>query len=289
MGKSVSRLKRSVLELLEKDLEFRYAVAGYLGLSELMKRMDSLEENMVKLLENQNKLWEEVKSLREGQNKLWEEIRDLREGQEKLWENQSRIWEEVRSLRENQEKLWENQSKLWEEVKALREGQNKLWEGQNKLWEGQNRLWEGQSKLWEEVRNIRITLNRVAVTLDRLTISVEEEALSYIRYRLREKLGIEVDLDRLFIDAREINIYGVVGDLCVIGEAAVRLGVGLVDELKEKIDIIREKRPELLKPKIIKVIYTDYATPDALEYARREKVWVLKWSGDLTPMVIEEI
>ncbi|MEM0079061.1 MAG: hypothetical protein QW118_02385 [Nitrososphaerota archaeon] len=282
MGKSVSRLKRSVLELLEKDLEFRYAVAGYLGLSELMKRMDSLEENMVKLLENQNKLWEEVKGLREGQNKLWEEIRDLREGQEKLWENQSRIWEEVRSLRENQEKLWENQSKLWEEVKALREGQNKLWEGQN-------RLWEGQSKLWEEVRNIRITLNRVAVTLDRLTISVEEEALSYIRYRLREKLGIEVDLDRLFIDAREINIYGVVGDLCVIGEAAVRLGVGLVDELKEKIDLIREKRPELLKPKIIKVIYTDYATPDALEYARREKVWVLKWSGDLTPMVIEEI
>ncbi|MEM2015953.1 MAG: hypothetical protein QXY32_05640 [Nitrososphaerota archaeon] len=254
MGKSVSRLKRSVLELLEKDLEFRYAVAGYLGLSELMKRMDSLEENMVKLLENQNKLWEEVKSLREGQNKLWEEIRDLREGQEKLWENQSRIWEEVRSLRENQEKLWEN-----------------------------------QSKLWEEVRNIRITLNRVAVTLDRLTISVEEEALSYIRYRLREKLGIEVDLDRLFIDAREINIYGVVGDLCVIGEAAVRLGVGLVDELKEKIDLIREKKPELLKPKIIKVIYTDYATPDALEYARREKVWVLKWSGDLTPMVIEEI
>lgn len=250
----MSRLKRSVLELLEKDLEFRYAVAGYLGLSELMKRMDSLEENMVKLLENQNKLWEEVKSLREGQNKLWEEIRDLREGQEKLWENQSRIWEEVRSLRENQEKLWEN-----------------------------------QSKLWEEVRNIRITLNRVAVTLDRLTISVEEEALSYIRYRLREKLGIEVDLDRLFIDAREINIYGVVGDLCVIGEAAVRLGVGLVDELKEKIDLIREKKPELLKPKIIKVIYTDYATPDALEYARREKVWVLKWSGDLTPMVIEEI
>jgi len=262
----VSRLKRSVLELLEKDLEFRYAVAGYLGLSELMKRMDSLEENMVKLLENQSKLWEE-----------------------KVWEGQNRLWEEVRSLRENQEKLWENQSKLWEEVKALREGQNRLWEGQNKLWEGQNRLWEGQSKLWEEVRNIRITLNRVAVTLDRLTISVEEEALSYIRYRLREKLGIEVDLDRLFIDAREINIYGVVGDLCVIGEAAVRLGVGLVDELKEKIDLIREKRPELLKPKIIKVIYTDYATPDALEYARREKVWVLKWSGDLTPMVIEEI
>ncbi|MGB9729514.1 MAG: hypothetical protein ACPL1B_06535, partial [Thermoprotei archaeon] len=169
----------------------------------------------------------------------------------------------------------------WEEVKSLREGQNKLWENQNKLWENQN-------KLWEELRDVRVTLNRVAVTLDRLTISVEEEALSHIRYRLRERLGVDVELKRLFIDAKEINIYGVVGDLCVVGEATIRLGTGLIDELKGKVKLIKEKRPELLKPKLIKVIYTDYATPDAIEYAKKEKVWILKWSGDLTPITTEE-
>ncbi len=220
MGKSVSRLKRSVLELLEKDLEFRYAVAGYLGLSELMKRMDSLEENMVKLLENQSKLWEEVKGLREGQNKLWEEIRDLREGQNKLWE-------EVRDLRSS-------------------------------------------------VRSLGITVDRLATTVERLTISIEEEAMSIIRYRVREELGLDIPLDRIFIDSREINIYGSVGDLCIIGEATVRLGVGLLDELLKKIEFVKSKKPELIKPKIIKVIYTDYATPEALEYAKKNNVWVLK-------------
>jgi len=51
----VSKLKDEFLELLDKDREFRYTVAGYLGLSEVLKRLDRLEE---------------------GQNKLWEEVRD---------------------------------------------------------------------------------------------------------------------------------------------------------------------------------------------------------------------
>ncbi len=87
-----AELKRLFLELLDKDEEFRYAVAGRIGLSEILKRLDKLEENQVRLWENQNKLWE-------GQNRLWEEVRLLREGQNKLWEGQNRLWEEVKSIR----------------------------------------------------------------------------------------------------------------------------------------------------------------------------------------------
>jgi predicted nuclease with TOPRIM domain len=135
------RLRRQFLKLLDEDKEFRYTVAGYLGLGEILRRLDSIEENI---------------------RKIWEEIRGLREGQEKLWEGQNRLWEEVKALREGQEKLWDGQNKLWEEVKQLREGQNKLWEevkalreGQEKLWDGQNKLWEGQNRLWEEVKALR--------------------------------------------------------------------------------------------------------------------------------------
>jgi uncharacterized protein YoxC len=135
------RLRRQFLKLLDEDKEFRYTVAGYLGLGEILKRLDSIEENI---------------------RKIWEEIRGPREGQEKLWEAQNRLWEEVKALREGQEKLWDGQNKLWEEVKQLREGQNKLWEevkalreGQEKLWDGQNKLWEGQNRLWEEVKALR--------------------------------------------------------------------------------------------------------------------------------------
>lgn len=156
------RLKKQFIKLLDEDKEFRYTVAGYLGLGEILKRLDSIEENI-------RKIWEEITRLREGQNKLWEEVKALREGQEKLWDEQKKLWEEVKALREGQEKLWEGQNKLWEEVKALREEQEKLWEGQSKLWEevkalreGQERLWEevkllreGQNKLWEEVKALR--------------------------------------------------------------------------------------------------------------------------------------
>ncbi|MEM1965876.1 MAG: hypothetical protein QXH12_07155 [Candidatus Caldarchaeum sp.] len=273
-------LKRELLRLLDEDEEFRYAVAGRIGILEILKRLDRLEEGQNKLWESNNRLWEEVRSLREGQEKLWE-------SQNKLWEGQNKLWEEVRSLREGQEKLWEGQEKLWEEVRSLRESQNKLWEGQEKLWEEVRSLREGQNRLWEEVRDMRVTLNRVAVTLDRLTISVEEEALSFIRHRLKTDMGIDVKLERVFIDSREINIYGCSEDVCVVGEAAVRLGARLVDELLNKVAMLKTIRPDLLRPRLIKVIYADYVTPEALDHARENGVWVLKWSGDLTPLKIE--
>ncbi|MCC6029543.1 MAG: hypothetical protein LM591_05350 [Candidatus Korarchaeum sp.] len=211
MARATSRLKKEMLDLLERDLEFRYAVAGYLGISEILKRLDSLEEN--------------------------------------------------------QNKLWEGQNKLWEEVKALREGQNKL---------------------WEEVREMRITISRMSATLERLTLTVEEEARSMIKHRIKQDLKVDIELSSIFIDSKEVNIYGATEDLCVIGEATVRLGVNLVYELLDEIELIRSKRPDLLRKRIIKVIYTDYAVPEAVEAARNNNIWVMRWEKDLTPLKIEE-
>jgi hypothetical protein len=72
-------LKREFLELLDKDLKFRYAIAGYLGLSEVLKRLDSIAEEQVRIREEQTKIWVEVKNLREGQNRLLEELAKLRQ------------------------------------------------------------------------------------------------------------------------------------------------------------------------------------------------------------------
>lgn len=94
----MNKLKEDFLKLLDKDIEFRYAVAGYLGLSEILKRLDKLEEGQNKLFEGQNKLFE-------GQKRIWENIEKLWENQNKLWENQNRLWEEIRELRKNYERL----------------------------------------------------------------------------------------------------------------------------------------------------------------------------------------
>jgi SPX domain protein involved in polyphosphate accumulation len=64
------KLKKEFIELLEKDKEFRYTVAGYLGLSEILKRLDRLEEGQNRLWEGQAKLWEEVKLLRVNYDRM---------------------------------------------------------------------------------------------------------------------------------------------------------------------------------------------------------------------------
>jgi len=62
------KLKREFIELLERDKEFRYTVAGYLGLSEVLKRLDKLEEGQIRL-------WEEVRQLRVDYNRLVKYVR----------------------------------------------------------------------------------------------------------------------------------------------------------------------------------------------------------------------
>ena len=44
-------LKKEILELLKRDEEFRYAVAGLIGLEEILKRLDRHEELIAKILE----------------------------------------------------------------------------------------------------------------------------------------------------------------------------------------------------------------------------------------------
>ncbi|MGC9010325.1 MAG: hypothetical protein ACP5I7_06920, partial [Sulfolobales archaeon] len=69
----------------------------------------------------------------------------------------------------------------------------------------------------------------------------------------------------------------------------VRAGVNLIDELERKIEFIKRNKPELLRKKLIKVIYVDYATPSAIERGKEKGVWILKATGDLTPRIIHEI
>lgn len=69
------KLKREFIELLERDKEFRYIVAGYLGLSEVLKRLDKLEEGQIRLWKEVRKMWKEVRQLRVDYNRLGKYVR----------------------------------------------------------------------------------------------------------------------------------------------------------------------------------------------------------------------
>ena len=191
-------LKKEFLELLEKDLEFRYTVAGYLGLSEILRRLDKIAEEQVRLREEQVRLMEEQIKLREDFNKI-----------------------------------------------LLR------------------------------IERIEDRLSRVERTLEKLTIDVEDEAKSVLKVKLRE-LGISLELTSLILPGLEINIYGASDDVCVIGEATVRAGTKLVDELIEKIEKLKTNYPNLLRKKVILVIYTSLPMIELIEKSKEKGIWLLK-------------
>ncbi|HDM92191.1 MAG TPA: DUF3782 domain-containing protein [Candidatus Korarchaeota archaeon] len=70
--------KRKVLDLLKKDEEFRYAVAGLLGLEEILRRLDAHQAEMARLREDMVKGFErhdaEIAELRREMARLREDM-----------------------------------------------------------------------------------------------------------------------------------------------------------------------------------------------------------------------
>jgi len=124
-------LKEEFIDLLEKDREFRYAVAGLIGLREILERLDKHEEEPIRLREDLNRL-------REVMNKGFEahrsEIKKLREDLNRLREDMYKgfelHWTEIQKLREDMNKSFEAHCN---EIKRLREDMNKGFEAINRL------------------------------------------------------------------------------------------------------------------------------------------------------------
>ena len=226
-------LKREFLELLEKDLEFRYAVAGYLGLSEVLKRLDTIAE----------------------------EQKNLRMEQVNLREEQTKIWSEIVTIKEEQKNLREEQTKIWSEIAALKEEQVKLREDFNRM--------------LALIDRMDTRLSRVERTLEKLTIDVEDEAKSFLKHRLRE-LGISVESTSPTLPDLELNIYGASEEVCIIGEATVRAGVNVLEELMNKLEKLKRIYPDRLRRKTILVIYASLPTAELIEEAKKRRIWLLK-------------
>jgi len=197
-------MKSRILRLLKEDEEFRYAVAGLIGLEEILKRLDRHEE--------------ELKKLREDMMKGFER-HDI-------------------------------------ELERLRGDFNRAFNAMDRR------------------------LSRVERTLEKLTLDVEDKARSIVRHRLREELGLDVELGPLILPDLELNVYGAAGDVCVVGEPSVRAGVGVLRDLMDRLEALRDKYPDRLRPKIIPVVYTSLAMPELVEEAMRRNVWVLKATQD---------
>jgi hypothetical protein len=94
-------------------------------------------------------------------------------------------------------------------------------------------------------------------------------------------MGYELKVVPLILPEVEVDIYGATGDLRVVGEARVRASSRALDELNEKVVLLKRISPDKLRPRLLKVIYASQPMPDLIERAEEEGVWVLKATGDV--------
>jgi len=230
----LAELKKKFLELLEEDKEFRYTVAGYLGLSEIMKRLDAIEREQLELRKEQARMREDFKNMQETIEQILETL-------------------------ESHTKMLESHTKMLESHARILEHHTRILESHGKR------------------------LSRIERTLEKLTLDIEDEARSIVSHRLKQ-MGLDIKVDRLQLPELELNIYGASDDVCVLGEASVRANLPLLEELKRKYEKLKATRPDLLRKRVILVIYTSLAMPELVEVAEKEGIWVLKATGDIVPL-----
>ena len=109
-------LKAKVLELLREDVEFRYAVAGMLGLDEILRRLEKHDEKFEELLKRLDRHEAELVRLRE----------DMVAGFKRHDEELERHAQEIAKLREDFNKMLGVVTQMQEELRRLRESYDRL-------------------------------------------------------------------------------------------------------------------------------------------------------------------
>ncbi|MEM0463910.1 MAG: hypothetical protein QXS00_02970 [Pyrobaculum sp.] len=104
--------KRRFLKALEEDQEFRYAVAGLLGLGEVLNELRRLREDFNKYVEKSERRWRQNERRWKENEKRWKEWFDtwkkFLEDYEKRWQENERRWEEAYKRFDNIERRLSN-------------------------------------------------------------------------------------------------------------------------------------------------------------------------------------
>jgi hypothetical protein len=178
-------LKSEILELLDKDKEFRYAIAGYLGLWEILKKFDDLVEGQRRLVEEQVRLAKEQSKLREDFGKLVEE--------------QVRLAKEQSKLREDFGKLVEEQVRLAKEQSKLREDFGQMYAQFSKRFEEHDRKF---NEVALELRSLRREVGGIGETLG---ILVEDYTLEKFEGELRRRGLVLEEIRSMEIEGMEVD------------------------------------------------------------------------------------
>ncbi len=277
MQSNKEELKKTLLDLLLEDKEFRHAVAGAIGYKEILDRFARVEEEIRDLRKDMDtrflKLEERVAKLEEDMNKRFLDMEERFNArflklEEMIAENQAR--NEERFL-----KLEERIVKVEEEIRDLRRD----------MQEGFKRHDQEFALIRKDIRDLRKDMKEIKTYIQRTSITLEEEARDVIQHRLKGR-GISITISRLELADIEVDIYGVDTDLCIIGEVKTRATPNTIEEVDKEIEELCSKYPSYLRRKVIKAIYAMQVAEEAVKEAERRGIWVVTASRDLTPLIV---
>ncbi len=154
MQSNKEELKKTLLDLLLEDKEFRHAVAGAIGYKELLDRFARVEERMAKNQANANRRFvrieKEIRDLREEMNKLRQ---DMLEGFRRHDEEFARVWQSIEKLRQDMLEGFrrhdEEFARVWQSIEKLRQD---MQEGFRRHDEELKRHWESIEKLRQDMQ-----------------------------------------------------------------------------------------------------------------------------------------
>ncbi|MEM4700082.1 MAG: DUF3782 domain-containing protein [Candidatus Nezhaarchaeales archaeon] len=252
-------VRKAVIELLERDREFRYAVAGAIGVLEVLHRLDRSEAELVRLREDMNRLREDF-NRRAGEDSrrfaaIEAELAKLREDM-------------AAGFRRHEEEI----AKVWSELAKLREDMAAGFKRHDELLE----------RHWREIVRLREDMNRGFALLERHVsalgarwgLMAEEAFREGLRGLLSRELGLSIERWRAFDESgrvfgypSEVEVDVAIKDgRVVLIEAASHVRASDVYQLKRKAELYAERagrRPDRL------LIVTPYIDEGALEASKR--------------------
>ncbi|MFP3291284.1 MAG: hypothetical protein RXO30_02335 [Thermoproteus sp.] len=220
------------LKALEEDEEFRLAVAGLLGLREVLDELRRLREDFHKFVQMEEERWRENEKRWEENWKRWEE-------NARQWQENWRRWEENEKRWQENWRRWEENAKRWEENQRRWEENWKRWEENTRRWEENERRWQENDKRWErafeEFRWIRSALTQIQ---EALGVSLEFYTAQWIREWLAAKgftCNPIVHAALLIDGIKEVDVF--CPDPLVVAE--VKSAVPTVDEADRALEQLR--------------------------------------------------
>ena len=239
--------------MLREDEEFRYAVAGIIGLEEIIKRLEKHDEKFNEILERLDRHEEELKKLRED---MIQGFRRHDEIMEKHAQEITRLREDMNKLREDMILGFRRHDEILErhekEIIKLREDMNK---------------------------GFQLINRRIDALGARWGIMSEEAFREGLRGLLEKELGFKIEKWTVYDQAGKVYGYPSVVDIDVILKDEKTILVEVSSHIKKSDIIIFKKKAELYeeetgrKPDKL-LIVTPYIDEEALKASEKMEIEV---------------